>query len=259
MSERTRNIKFEIQYLLSLTLVVFGLLSSTPVKEAMNEWVGYLVILFIATHLSIFNIIYSFGHATAVKIDMVESMERWSGPTLLFIGGSFAFLILHALISVVYLHLGQGLGFTSAPREIIIKYITPLFIVAIMGHSVKRRGIDALSSFDGINIVVVPEFIRVFQTAEDSKALLVKIENTGDETFVYDLDIDIPDIVTLHREGDTITEYSDEGNEVEPGRADRYSFELTHISEEHSAEELAITIDTEGASYTTDVELELAI
>jgi len=259
MSENRRDIKFEIQYILSLTLVVFGLLSVDPVREGMNEWVAYLVVLSLAAHLSIFNIVYSFGHATSLRVDMVDSMENWSMPTLLIIGGSFVFLILHASIGVIYLHLSEGLGSTSSQWEIVIKYVVPLFLVSIMGHSVKRRGIDPLSSFEGVNIKVVPEFVRVFPTTEGSKAVLVKVENTGHETFAYDLDIDIPEIVTLHKDDDLITDNYAEGSTVEPGRADRYSFEISHMAEEHSAEEIEITIDAGSASHTTYVELELAV
>ncbi|WP_323190438.1 hypothetical protein [Halostella sp. PRR32] len=258
MSEGRRDIQFEIQYLLSLTLVVFGLLSLAPVKEGMNNWIAYLVILSLAAHLSIFNIVYSLGHATGLSVDMVESVKHWSVPTLLFIGCTFVYLILHASIGIIYLHLNQVLGSTSSEWEIVIKYIVPLFLVGTMGYSVKRRGIDPLSSFEGINIKVVPEFVRVFPTTEGSKALLVKVENNGDETFDYDLDIDIPEIVTLHKDGDTITDHFAEDSEVAPGRADRYSFELSHIAQEHSAEELQVTINADSASYTTRVELELA-
>lgn len=259
MSERQRDIKFEIQYLLSLTLVVFGLLSIAPVKEGMNDWVAYLVILSLAAHLSIFNIVYSLGHATGLSVDMVESIKRWSVPTLLFIGGSFVFLLLHASIGIIYLHLSQVFGSTSSQWEIVIKYVVPILLVGIMGNSVKRRGIDPLESFEGVNIKVVPEFVRVFPTTEGSKALLVKVENNGQETFAYDLDIDIPEIVTLHKDDDIITGHYGEGSEVEPGRADRYSFEISHMAEEHSAEELEVTIDAGSASHTTRVELELAV
>jgi hypothetical protein len=259
MSERRRDIQFEIQYLLSLTLVVFGILSLPALNEGMNEWVAYLVILVIAAHLSIFNIVYSFGHATNIELDMVESMGRWSGPTLLFIGASFVFLILHSSVGVIYFHLSQELNFTSGVGEMVIKYILPFFIVSTMGYSVKRGGIDPLSSFDGVNVTVVPEFIRVFPSPEESKALLVKVENNSEERFIYDLHIEIPEVATLHRGGETFTDHYDEDSEVAPGYADRRSFELSHISEEHSAEELTVTIETDGASYTTDVELELAV
>ena len=259
MSERTRDIKFEIQYLLSLTLVVFGLLSIPTVRAGMNEWIAYIVIFFLAAHLSIFNVVYGFWHTTGLSVNMVESMERWSWPTLAVIGGTFVYLVLHASFGVILLHLSIITGSIASLWEIVIKYIAPIFLVAIMGFSVKRHGYDPLTSFEGINIKVVPEFLRVFPTEESSKALLVKVENNGDETFSYQLDIDIPEIITLHQGRETITgQYGDE-SAVEPGRADRYSFELSHSSEEHSADELTVTIDSGGASHTTDVELELAV
>lgn len=259
MFESGRDIKFEIQYLLSLTLVVFGIFSITSLKEAMNEWVAYLVILFLAAHFSIFNIVYSFGHATGFRVDMVDTIEQWSRPTLLFIGGSFVFFILHVSASVIYPHLSSALNFTSSSGEIIIKFIFPILTIGIMGYSVKRRGIDPLSTFEGVNIKVVPEFIRVFPTTEGSKALLVKVENNGKQSFDYGLDIDVPEIVTLHKDGESVSGDYGEDSEVEPGRADRYSFELTHNSMEHSAEELTVTIEADGASHTTTVELELAV
>ena len=50
------------------------------------------------------------------------------------------------------------------PRLIyIVGYADPIILVSIMGYSVKRRGYDPISEFDGVNIKVVPEFIRVFR------------------------------------------------------------------------------------------------
>lgn len=259
MSDHRRDIKFEVQYILSLTLVVFGLLSISAVQAAMNKWVAYLVIFFLAGHLSIFNIAYGFGYGMNLKVDMVESMDRWSWPTLLVIGGSFVFLVTHATLAVIYHNFRALYGPISAQWEVVLMYLAPTILVTIMGYSVKRHGFDALSSFDGVNIKVVPEYLRVFQTSDDSKALLVKVENMGDETFSYELDIDIPNIVTLHMGTETLNDNHSNEGEVEPGRADRYSFEITHTSEEHSAEELVVTIDADGASYTTEVELELAV
>ncbi|WP_135304128.1 hypothetical protein [Haloarcula amylovorans] len=259
MSERRRDIQFEIQYLLSLTLVVFGMLSIDPVKEGMNEWAAYLVIFFLAAHLSIFNLVYSFGHATTLRVDMIETIERWSAPTLLFIGGSFVFLILHASSGIIFAYLTRHPGSPFTEWEIVIKYICPIVLVGTMGYSVKRRGIDPLSAFEGVNIKIVPEAVRVFPTAGASQALLVKVENNGGDTFPYELHIDIPDIVTLHKNGETVTGDYGEDTEVAPGHADRYSFELSHIADEHSAEALEVTIDADGVSYTSQVELELAV
>lgn len=258
MSNRQRDLKFEVQYLLSLTLVVFGLLTVPLIRQVIDVRAAYPVIFFLACHLSVFTIVYGVGQ-TGLTVELVESIRGLNWPILSLIGASFVFFVLHSALGVAYYHLSSV--FTPLPLnwEIVIKYVVPLPIIGIMGYSVKRHGYDPLSSFDGINIKVVPEFIRVFPEAGSSKPLMIKVENNGDKTFDYELFVDIPDVVTLHKDGEVITETFSDDEDVAPGRANRYSFDLSHIAEEHSAEEISIEIRSDGASFTADIELELAI
>ncbi len=215
-------------------------------------------VFFLACHLSVFTIVYGVGQ-TGLTVDLVETIRGLNWPILSLIGASFVFFVLHSVLGVAYHHLSNV--FTPLPInwEIVIKYVVPLPIIGIMGYSVKRHGYDPLSSFDGVNIKVVPEFVRVFPEAGSSKALMIKVENNGSDTFDYELSVDIPDVVTLHKDGEPITEtFSDDGT-VEPGRANRYSFDLSHIAKEHSAEEINVEIGSNGATFTADIELELAV
>ena len=256
MSERERDLKFEVQYILSLALVVFGLLSVQGVRESVDVWTAYPVILFLAIHLSVFTLIYGIGQ-TGLTVDLVETIEEL--PIFSLIGVAFVLFISHSVLAVGYDHITEIRPPLPLQWEIVIKYVAPIILVSTMGYSVKRRGYDPISEFDGVNIKVVPEFIRVFPSPGDSKALLVKVENNGGETFDYVLNIDVPDIVTLHRSGEAITDQFTEVWPVESGRADRYSFDLSHISDEHSAEEIEVVVDSGGASFSTTIELELAI
>lgn len=256
MSERERDLKFEVQYILSLALVVFGLLSLPEIRGSIDIWAAYPVIFFLAIHLSVFTLIYGIGQ-TGFTVDLVETIEQL--PIFSLIGGAFVFFISHSVFAITYYYVTDIRPPLSSQWEIVIKYVVPMILVGIMGSSVKRRGYDPLSAFEGVNIKVVPEFIRVFPSSGDSKALLVKVENDGGETFDYGLNIDIPNVVTLHKDGEVVTdEFTDEAT-VGPGRAQRYSFDLSHISDEHSAEELEVVVDSGGASYTTTIELELAV
>jgi len=257
MSNRQRDLKFEVQYILSLTLVVFGLLTVPAIRYAIDVRVAYPVIFFLACHLSVFTIVYGVGQ-TGLTVDLVEYIAGLNWPILTLIGATFVFFVLHSAIGVAYYHLSSLFTPLSIVWEIVIKYVVPLPIIGIMGYSVKRHGYDPIASFDGINIKVVPEFIRVFPEAGSSKALLIKVENNGDKTFDYDLSVDIPNVVSLHKDGEVITETFSKDGVVEPGRANRYSFDLSHLAEEHSAEEISIEISSDGATFTTDVELELA-
>jgi len=254
MSERERDFQFEVQYILSLALVVFGLLSVPGVRGPVDALAAYPVVLFLAIHLSVFTLTYGIGR-TGFTVELVETIEQL--PTFPLIGAGFVFFISHAVVAVAYQHT----AIISSPLpilwEIVIKYVSPMFLVGIMGYSVKRRGYDPLSTFEGINIKVVPEFIRVFPVPGDSKALLVKVENNGGESFDYELNIDVPEVVTLHKGGEDITDVFTDEAAVGSGHANRYSFDLSHIADEHSAEELEVVVSSEGASYTTTVELEL--
>jgi len=267
MSEGERDLRFEVQYILSLSLVVFGLISVPGVREGIDVWTAYPIILFLAIHLSVFTLVYSIGK-TGFTVDLVEAIEDLQ--IFPFIGAAFAFFILHSVFAILHSHLSAveyyriAANYSPLPifwttGEIVIKYVVPIVLVGIMGYSVKRRGFDPLDTFEGINIKVVPEFIRAFPAPGESKALLVKVENNGDETFGYELDINIPDIVTLHKQGEPVVEQFSDSQSLSPGQAKRYSFEVSHISEDHTAEELDVKINAGGASFSETVELELAV
>ena len=84
-----RDLKFEIQYLLSLTLVIFGILSVEQFTSSIENWVGLIVILLLAVYFSVFTILYAFDRSMSIKIDFIDRMNDYARPILLVLSAAF--------------------------------------------------------------------------------------------------------------------------------------------------------------------------
>lgn len=261
-----RDIKFEIQFLLSLTLVVFGLLSIEPLKSTINPLVGYGVILFLSIHLTLFNLYYGYGEALEISLDFVERMNSRSSITLFITTMSFSYFILHWIFSSVRQHsiLSSGWQYIASifssgglPGEMFMDYVAPFLIIALMGYLFKENVSGPLSRFRDIDIKIFPKEVRVFSTIRDSKPFTVKMENASSGIFEYEVEISIPKNVVLHYDGESFEEsYSDAGD-LEPDRVYRKTFDLTYNGEERALDKIEIAIHFDGGTKTEHVEADL--
>lgn len=257
MSDSGRDLQFEIQYLLSLTLVVFGILSVYTIRSKINDWVGYVVVLLLAAHFSVFIIAYGFGHGTHLSIDFADTMNDYSWPILIAIAVSFVFFVIHTALGVIYLHITGEVGFTSTLGEMVIKYIVPTILTGAMVFVSKRKGYDPIAKFEDINVKVIPDFIRVYHDASETKPLTVKIENLSSDDFDYDLTVKIPQGVSLHQDTQTYDEEFTDSGTVTSGHQTRFSFEISHESSRRVSETITVDIESDGAKDRREVQLEL--
>ncbi len=252
-----RDVKFEVQYLLSLTLVVFGILSTNELQGPANEWVGYLVVFLLAIHVSIFNLLYGFAQALPFSISFFSTMRRLSWPVLLLVSFSFVYFIGHVVLSLCYHYFIQGGATTSDSWEIVIKYGAPFLPISMMFMGFREYVSGPISTFEAVNIKIVPDSLRVFSDKSETKPLLVKVDNDGEEVFEYTLDIEIPEQVTLHLDDDSFTGSFSDDSSLQGGHGDRYSFELSYEGEQRSIDILDVEVKFEGGSQSQNVELQL--
>lgn len=254
-----RDIQFEVQYLLSLTLVVFGLLSIDTFRESINPWVGYLVILLLSTHFSIFILSYGMGQGLPYSIDFLDAMERWSRPVLYTISLAFAYFIGHTVHSLATEHFISNFSSVPPPWGIVIEYVGPILYIVVMVVAFRNNVTNTIEDMEDINIKILPHSLRVFSSPEESKRLSVKVENNGEAEFDYELRIRIPPDVALEIDGNRQEEWFETDGTVGPHRADRISFGVFHVAQERATDVISVTVDFEGGSKTREVETDLVL
>lgn len=79
----------------------------------------------------------------------------------------------------------------------------------------------------------------------------------GDEPFEFNLRVDIPSGVSLHRRGEKFTNEFAKSATINSGYAERLSFEVSHSSGERRTDVLSVLVDSDGGSITREIELEL--
>ncbi|WP_256402412.1 hypothetical protein [Halorubrum salinum] len=245
-----RDLQFEVQYLLSLTLVVFGLLSADAISRSINNWIGLSVVLLLAVYFSLFNILYSFEQSTSIEIDFIRKMNQYARPVLLVLSAIFAYFVAHTIAAVVLdIHLIAGI-FTSSKQQIIIKYVVPFAPIGVITMVINLFLVGPIKKYEDITTKVIPNSIRVFQSQSGTQPLTIKIENDGEETIPWELSIETPEDVSLNAD-------ATRDGELEPHRAFRETFELSHSAETRRSDVLKVNIDFEDASRQEEVELRL--
>lgn len=252
-----RDIRFEIQYLLTLTLVVFGLLSIEDLHPIIDRRVGYLVVLLVSLHLALFNLYYGYGEALSYSIDFVERMHSRSRYILYLTAMSFVYLIIHWLFSAVHQYLLAEYLPDYWKWEIFIDYAAPILIIGIMGFYFRENVSDPRERFRDIQIKIFPQEVRVFPSTRDSKPFTVKIENDSEQPFEYDLEINAPTLITLHSDGEEYSNVFTAHGRLNPGRADRRTFELSHSAPERILDVIEVIVRFEGGQKAEEVEADL--
>jgi len=254
-----RDLKFEIQYLLSLTLVIFGILSVEQFTSSIENWVGLIVILLLAVYFSVFTILYAFDRSMSIKIDFIDRMNDYARPILLVLSAAFSYFILHLIASVGYDVLILGTDFTSDRLQIVIKYAIPIVPVGLMTGVLNIFVVGPLNRYDDVNIKVIPRSIRVFPSASETQPLTIKIENNSDEEISWELSLEIPDDILLETNGGEYTgEFHQEGN-LRPGRAFRKTSQLSHTAGTRRSDLIETHINLENGSRREEVELVLEV
>lgn len=253
MFDQGRDTKFEVQFLLSLTLVVFGLMSQQTINDVTFESVGYVLIFFVSTYLSVFVLMYSVEEALSIRVDFLSSMDEISWPLLLAISTVFIYYIGHVIVSVV---VDVWVINSYASSLNFIKLVVPILPILVMVPVYEDKVKGPVQSFSDINIKIIPDSVRVFDQKDD-RPITIKVENLGDALFDYELQIDIPDDVTLVRNESEFQEEFQQERTVEPKRADRLNFYPVHSLTERTNEILVVRVDFDGGYQEKEVPLKI--
>jgi hypothetical protein len=252
-----RDLKFEVQYLLSLTLVIFGLLSVDSVSESIEVWIGISVVILLSIYFSIFTVLYGLHQSTPIKIDFIDRMNRHGKTVLMIISVGFAYFIGHTISAIVYENVLAGLDFTTERWQTIINLGVPLLPIGIMSGVYRNYVAGPSSKYTDVNVKVIPDSIRVFPSRDDTRPLTIKVENDSNEDVSFTLTIDVPENVAIHSDVQTFTNEFADSDVISSGRAYRKNFQLSHSSDTRLSDLIEINVDFEDASHKKEVELQL--
>lgn len=252
-----RDFKFEVQFLISLTLVVFGILSNPELSESIDSWIGISVVLLLGLYFSVFIIIYGYGRTLPIKIDLIHTMEQSSKPILLVITTAFTYFVLHAAFAILYDNWPMDFGFTFSIRPSIITHIAPIIPIGIVVIAVTAFVIMPLKKYSDLNIKVIPNSLRVFPEHDERATFTTKIENLGVNELDWQLSIDIPEDTILEVDGESFSDdFVREGN-LNPNRAFRQDFEVFHTSSERTNREIVVSIILPDGSMSETIHANL--
>lgn len=252
-----RDLKFEVQYLLSLTLVIFGLLSVEKISESVNIWIGIAVIVFLSIYFSVFTVFYAFDQSPHFRIDFLDKLSRFVNKILMLISIAFVYFIGHAVFSITYHNLPPGMKPANITWQTVINFGLPILPIAVMVGVFKMYVADPHNRYEEVKVKVIPNSIRVFPSKDQTQPLTIKVENGSDREISWNLSIDIPSEITFHEEGREHTGDFHESGSLTPKRAFRKNFELSHAATERLSELVEVIIDFEDASHQEDVEIQL--
>jgi len=213
----TRDIRFEIDYILSLTVATLGFLSIRGIKEYFDVRLGYLFLGILAVHLLLFNSHYLFKNIISIDLKRFSNFEKPSRYSLYTITVLFSYLFSHLLASGLYNYLGFNspivisiaesvgnnpvletivLNIHSSLAKTLIIYALPILGVLVFMAPLLAV-IPSMKFHNGVEVVVSPENIEITDNFDETKDLSISILNNSSEEFSFDIQIDIPEGVIL--------------------------------------------------------------
>lgn len=274
----TRDIRFEIDYILSLTVATLGFLSIRGIKDYFDERLGYLFLALLSAHLLLFNSHYIFKNILTVDIKRFSNFESPSRYSLYTITVLFSYLFSHLLISSMYnyfdpgspivLDIAASVGNNPYLEEIIldvrqglaktlILYALPIFGVLVFMAPLLAV-VPSMKFFNDVEVVVSPGEIEITDTFDETKELTISVLNNSKDDFEFNITIDIPEDIVL-REGDEEFQKKFK-KEVELSRlnpGEKINLNLRYIGDERLKMSIPILIEHSYTSKEYSVEAEL--
>lgn len=254
-----RDNKFEVQYLLSLMIVTSGIVGTTELTAFLNNFVGGVLLLVSSVHLGLLSIIYSYRNAGKFTDSSADAWEEKSIFTLTIVTLVFVYTVFHAL-GVVTTDLLDGYRIPSwkCVRSIII-YWVPFIPMALLGKPIFRRLRSSLAISEDISVSVVPESVRVFDSYEESRPILVEIENTGQKEYEFDIEISLPEHVKAKLDGDVYNDEIRTTTNLGPDERFPGNISLRHDAEKQASGIIRVNISHKTKEFSEEVDCVLKI
>lgn len=138
-------------------------------------------------------------------------------------------------------------------RVLLIFWIPVIPILITSGGSLSRV-IDPLRASRDISVTVAPEQMKIYPQAEDSRPVLVEIENQSKREYELEVEVDLPDEVTAHLYNQSYSGIFVREITLEPESREPLQLRLEHSSHERRTEILRVAVEHKGGEQTREVE-----
>lgn len=255
-----RDDQFEVQYLLSLMIVVLALLTSKQLNGLLVTWVGVLFLFASSIHLILLTTHYTFEKATAFSMPSIRRIQEFSKWTLRVTTAGFIYLISHSLFRTLANKYARRIyGVSSESVQSVITFGVPILPILLITGAFIRRILPSLQASKDISITVIPREVKVYQSFDGGKPVLIEIENTAKKSRQLQLRTDSPKMVStkLLNEG---SEFDTSDNiSLEPQSRKPINLKLRHNSEQQQIVRTRIEVIHEDGKYTQEVECYLRV
>lgn len=249
----SRDSKFEVQYILSLLIVSIGVLRVESIRKQSLD-LALIGFTFLGTlHLVVSNLSYVYKSVTRYESPLAARFSRLSRVTIVLVTVGFVGTFLHAVLSLVseFTRKNDILG---APAWWgLIDLGGPLLVVCVMSVTLFGWLRNTLGFSRDISIRTSPDTLRVYDDFDETEPVLVEIENDGNTTYEFDVQVTLPPGTVVETgdetEGDTFTL----ATQVEGGHRWSESFELMQFGETTEPGLLRIEVRHPSGVYSQEI------
>lgn len=262
-----RDPKFEVQFLLTVTIAVVTFLASSRPTQVIDIWVGIGSIVLLSVHIVLLNVIYLLDGVNDWNMIVVEDLRGHSQMTYQLVTALIPFLLLHGLlfgsvksftncdaIGFANLLSGRWLHFCSG-GAMFIGYLTPFLITGVAMAKFRKDLIPSLTTFRHINFVVAPIELSISSLFEDTEPLFVKIENLSSAQKEFDLEVKIPEEVEWKMGSRTGVGSIEMDISLDSDRAVRRNILLQYIGDSRQRDIIDVTLTHPRGTKSETVEV----
>jgi len=254
-----RDRRFEVQYLLSVMIVVSGIAASRNFSRYLTGVVAGGFLLLIAIHLTLLSVRYSFSQITDVVDVDVERLSAITPWTLVLITLGFVYVSTHVVVHAILLTGAATRVFRrvcenpSVVRSIII-HLFPMLPMGLLGVPAIQKIRSSLRVSRDLSLHVVPDTVQVYPEADQTEEILVDVEKDTDREYELTLDIDLPKQVMAEVGDDLYVEKFSKDISLNGTTRDKTEVSLCHDSREKRAVTLEVEIEHSDKKMVREVD-----
>ncbi|WP_142861261.1 hypothetical protein [Salinigranum halophilum] len=251
-----RDIQFEVQYLLSIIVVILGVVGVSESNQYVNEYVAITFTILVTIHLVLLNTYYAFNQLSEIQSPHLDSLRSISRKTLFSVSIFFVYLIIHIIVTTPPNFIGALINesCTASACRILAKYLNvalPILPTIMVGGAFWTVGLPTFRLSRHLSVTVRPETVKVYQDySEQRTPMMIGISNQGPTQLEMDLLIKLPEKVVA-RNVRTREEHENTLEDkivVDSGKRQEIQLEFRHDRAHGETSTVEIELSPEGGT-----------
>lgn len=249
----SRDEQFEVQYLLSLMVVVLGLTTSN-MDNLLSQAVGVVFLFISPVHLLFLTSYYSLERGAKFELSVATKIRRYSRKTLQLTTIGFLYLLTHAISYALLRRYATPIGDLSVTTvQTIITFALPLLLVSGMSGVFLFKVWKPYRASRDISLNIVPDNIRLYPEFDESEPVLIEILNEGSKTYDLTFSIEMPETIIAEIEHDVHADIHQDQFTLTDDRKPIH-VRFRHNSQEVQRELVRVRIEHEHGELEEEIE-----